>query len=161
MATRNRHPSRVFQPATYIGLSRELSRIWQLEDRIVGSKLGLTPTQVHALADLWQHPALPMSELAEHLQITRSTATRIVDVLVKKGLVARTVSREDRRRQEVELTNKGEEQYLDLESHLRSIAQRVIRDTGPEASRLMESLASLLEVEREIAKRESSSNPPS
>jgi DNA-binding MarR family transcriptional regulator len=55
--------------------------------------------------------------LAEHLQIQHHSAVELVDRLVKKGLIARTRSAEDRREVLVKLTPRGEQVVSELTSH--------------------------------------------
>lgn len=50
----------------------------------------------------------PMHELGELLLVSRANVTGLVDCLKRKGLVARVVSRDDRRVRLVRLTKKGE-----------------------------------------------------
>src|SRR2546425_9955051 len=59
--------------------------------------LGLTMTQLRVLFILRGEDGLPAGSLAEYLEITPSTVTRIMDRLVSNGLVRREVDDDDRR----------------------------------------------------------------
>jgi len=60
-------------------------------------ELGLTMTQLRVLFILRGEDGASARALAERLNVTPSTLTRIVDRLVGQGLVRRTVDEEDRR----------------------------------------------------------------
>jgi DNA-binding MarR family transcriptional regulator len=60
-------------------------------------KAGVSMTHVHVLWLLEHHGALPMSRLAELLDVSLSNATGIVDRMEERGLVERIRVPEDRR----------------------------------------------------------------
>ncbi len=68
--------------------------------------------------------------LAERLQIQHHSAVELVDRLVKKGLITRTRSAEDRREVLVKLTPRGEQVLSELTAHtsaeLRSAAPALV-----------------------------------
>ncbi|MGQ9455240.1 MAG: MarR family winged helix-turn-helix transcriptional regulator [Armatimonadota bacterium] len=63
--------------------------------------------QFRALGVISHHPGISLSFLAQHLGLTTASASRLVDGLVRAGLVNRTDSSEDRRKLVLELTDKG------------------------------------------------------
>lgn len=63
--------------------------------------------QFRALGIISHHPGISLSFLAQHLGLTNASASRLVDGLVRAGLVNRTDSSEDRRKLVLELTEKG------------------------------------------------------
>jgi DNA-binding MarR family transcriptional regulator len=67
---------------------------------------GLSMPQFITLRAL-RHGPLPAGELAQRFGVSRPTITRMVDGLVKKGLVERHVGREDRRVALTSLTAQG------------------------------------------------------
>ena len=71
------------------------------ELRCVGSqrlvKLGISMTHLHVLTMLRHHGALPMSRVAELLDVSLSNATGIVDRLEDRGYVERVRVKDDRR----------------------------------------------------------------
>ena len=70
----------------------------------------VTPAQTHVLLYLQCHGGqAPQCELTEHLKVKPSTANGILDRMVEKGLVERTVHGEDARRRQIILTEKGKE----------------------------------------------------
>jgi DNA-binding MarR family transcriptional regulator len=93
--------------------------------------------------------------LAERLQIQHHSAVELVDRLVRKGLIARTRSSEDRREVIVNLTPRGEQILRELTLHtsaeLRSAAPALVailrklavRPRGSGSRRRVESAASV------------------
>lgn len=65
---------------------------------------GLTPSQRSVLETLNRHGDMTMSELADHEQITRPSATGIVRRLAEKGLLVRAPAETDGRSRVVGLT---------------------------------------------------------
>ena len=109
-------------------LTKDLMRKYQMRDRNEISCCGVTVSQCYALDALGEHGEITMAELARNLFLDKSTATRVIDPLVQRGLVARRLSVQDRREILVSLTAEGEKlrkQTLDelLESQLRILEQ--------------------------------------
>ena len=77
----------------------------RLDERLAA--YDLTAGQWAVLARLWNENGLPLSEIGEKLFFDRPTMTGIVDRLVKKKLVRKVRSREDRRKIGVFLTEEG------------------------------------------------------
>lgn len=68
---------------------------------------GLPPTQMQSLLLLSVTPNLTMTQLAQRLYISRQQLTQVVEELVRKGLVEREKSAENRRVVLVRLSEKG------------------------------------------------------
>ncbi len=68
---------------------------------------GVTTTQAYTIEMLARNGKLPMKELSRKLGVAVSTMTRIIDVMVRNGLVKRKINPKDRRSVLVELTTKG------------------------------------------------------
>lgn len=68
----------------------------------------LTPVQYAALARIAAAPGLDQATLAGLIAYDRTTIGGVVDRLVEKGLVAREISRRDRRARELRVTRKGD-----------------------------------------------------
>ncbi|MBB4614184.1 MarR family winged helix-turn-helix transcriptional regulator [Novosphingobium taihuense] len=69
---------------------------------------GITTTQYSVLHALRAHPRVDQTALCELIGIDRSTATVVLRLLEKNGLVLRTQDTEDRRRNQLCLTPEGE-----------------------------------------------------
>ena len=89
---------------------------------------GLTPQQHQALLAIKGFPGrdyTSVSELAERLQLKHHSAVGLVDRLVRRQLLRRAPSREDRRRVELRLTARGEALIERLSAvHLAELRQR-------------------------------------
>lgn len=70
----------------------------------VEAMLNFSPPEFRSLMWLGRHGVAVMSDFAQGIQVPLSTATRIVNRMVKKGLVVRRRSDEDRRIVEVDLS---------------------------------------------------------
>jgi DNA-binding MarR family transcriptional regulator len=73
------------------------------------SRIDLYPGQEFLLVSLWPQDGLTHTEVAEHLCVQPATISRMLDRLVKTGLVQRRTDAEDQRVSRVYLTEKGRE----------------------------------------------------
>lgn len=95
-------------------------------DRICLSQYGVTASQGYALMFLPQEGNLSMNDLSEVMGIANSTMTRVIDPLVKKGLVQRAPDDEDRRIVRVSLTAAGQGLRLTLEKAAQGFFQQAL-----------------------------------
>ncbi len=105
---------------------------------------GVTRAQGHALLTI-QHMARPsMSMLAGEMGLAPSTVTRLVDPLVRRGLVSREPSPDDRRVISLELTTQGKRILRKLEQNF-SIAYGRVAAAIPRAEqgRMLEAIRTL------------------
>jgi DNA-binding MarR family transcriptional regulator len=79
------------------------------------------------LTGIGRFAPLSPSELADHTSVRRYRISRIIDTLVKKGLVARQPSSDDRRRMTLTLTPQGLKVYKKLEILAREIEVEVLK----------------------------------
>ncbi|KIL34162.1 hypothetical protein SD71_21035 [Cohnella kolymensis] len=94
---------------------REVNQAYyQAIQQITGSN-GITPIQFFTLRMLSEHPNIGLNELAERIRSTSSTASGIIDRMVKAGWVSRNIPDTDRRSVELKLTGKGEEMCRRIE----------------------------------------------
>lgn len=70
---------------------------------------GVTLPQCHALLALEEQEGISLNELAGSLRLDNSTASRIIDGLVKLGLVERIIPPGNRRSVSLNLTRQGRE----------------------------------------------------
>ncbi len=68
---------------------------------------GVTLVQCHTILAIRDHGPLSMTELADHMELDKSTVSRTVDGLVKDGLVDRAVKPDNRRAVNLDMTPKG------------------------------------------------------
>ncbi|NQX61687.1 MarR family winged helix-turn-helix transcriptional regulator [Paenibacillus qinlingensis] len=70
--------------------------------------LNITPIQSFVLRKLSEKPGITLSELAEYIQLGKSTTSGIIDRMVRDQLVSREQSSTDRRSVILKLLDKGE-----------------------------------------------------
>ena len=76
--------------------------------------LGLTGSQFDVIATLGDTGGMTCKELSEKTLVTKGTLTGVLDRLVKKGLIERVPSREDRRSTTIRLTPKGNARFREV-----------------------------------------------
>lgn len=107
--------------------------------------LGLTITQIRLLFLLRRLKSPPARLLAQEMDVSPSTLTRIVDRLERQGLVRRTTDRRDRRQVRHSLTRRGEEVVARLEQTGRAhLAQLLSHLSDEELAQVMRALHLLL-----------------
>lgn len=94
-------------------------------EELIKLKLSLSVFELLALMLSDKYQTVSMSSLAQGMSVPMSTATGIVDRLVKKGLLERGRSEEDRRIVTVFLAESGREMIEDLKGHLYFLLDRV------------------------------------
>ncbi len=75
----------------------ELIRVVQFRDRDRACCYGLSPSQCYALKGVVDAERLTVNDLAAQLYLDKSTASRIANALIDKGLLAKSRDREDGR----------------------------------------------------------------
>ena len=92
-------------------------------------KVGLSMAQLNILYTLKRCGEMPMSRLAEMLNVSLSNATGLIDRIEERGLVERTRVPEDRRIVLIRVTKAGEQLLRDLDilsdDLLRSVLGRL------------------------------------
>lgn len=73
------------------------------------NELGVTVVQLRFLKTISDFPDISLLDLAEKMEMSKSTASSVVERLVKAGLVKREKSEKDRRAVVLQLTVLGEE----------------------------------------------------
>ncbi len=68
---------------------------------------GLSVPQFRVLIFLGRHPGVTLSEVTNHIGLTRPTLSKMVDVLVRHGWVSRETAATDRRCLQLQLTEEG------------------------------------------------------
>ena len=111
----------------------------------------LTLAQYQLLEALQTAERLPVSELAASAGVAPPTATRMLDALVREGVVARTPCEDDRRVVRVGLTEGGRDAVATAGRRVAERRARVRDQLSPEeqaqAAALLRRLAAVLEDE--------------
>ena len=121
---------------------RAMARQWCQQD--------LSMSYVHALALLQAKGSLPMSRLAEHMNVSLPNATGIVGRMEERGLVERTHDQRDRRVVMVRLTDAGAAAMEEADDARRRRLSRIVGELTPEQrTRCLQTLREM----REAAER--------
>lgn len=86
---------------------RRIVRAIRLSSRDTERRVGVSAAQLFVLSRLHSGRAMSLNELAQLTLTHQSSASVVVRKLVERGLVQRTTSKTDRRRQELSLTAAG------------------------------------------------------
>lgn len=100
---------------------------------------GILPQQHQALLAIKGFPGrdyVTIGELAERLHVRHHSAVGLVDRLVRRQLLRRTPSKEDRRRVHVQLTAKGEA----LVARLSAVHLEELRQIRPQLRQLLDAM---------------------
>jgi DNA-binding MarR family transcriptional regulator len=82
-----------------------MAREMRLRREDIIGMLDISPPELRSLMWLYQNGRVVMSDFADGIDVPLSTATRIVNRLVKKGLAVRYRSELDRRTVEIDLSD--------------------------------------------------------
>lgn len=96
-----------------------------LPEDLIKIELSVSRFELVALMQAGKFQSVTMTNLAQGISVPMSTATGIVDRLVKKGLLKRGKSEEDRRVVTVSLTENGRVLVADLKEHFHNLFERV------------------------------------
>ena len=113
---------------TCANLRKTMRAVTQTYDAAL-QPVGLTATQFTILATLARQGAAPISRLAEALVTDRTTLTRNLRPLLRKGLV-RIAAEDDQRVRRVGLTEAGESALETARPHWEAIQARIPRQLG-------------------------------
>lgn len=90
-----------------VNLIIELKQSCRDTEKSITDKMGITGAEYHCLKIIPVAASLGCSELAESMNLSPSRASRIIDGMVDKKLLERKIAEDDRRRNELNLTEKG------------------------------------------------------
>lgn len=86
----------------------------------------ITPVQFAAMDALRGNPGLDQAGVAALIAYDRATIGGVIDRLEAKGLVERTVSKQDRRAHEVRMTDAGTKLYDALLPEVRAVQDDIL-----------------------------------
>jgi MarR family transcriptional regulator, organic hydroperoxide resistance regulator len=127
------------------------------ELRCIGSQRllqrSVSPGHLHLLSMLERHGGMPMSRIAELLDVSLSATTGIVDRLEERGLVDRARLADDRRVVFVQVTKQGRRMLEDVEVLRSEMIRSILARLTPERlNALAETLGDLRRAVDEAAK---------
>ncbi len=88
---------------------RKLERELDSQLKVGMNCCGVSLVQCHTLLELASQKKTSLKELAEALELDKSTVSRSIDLMVKQGLVKREIDDNNRRFVQLSLTRKGKE----------------------------------------------------
>lgn len=131
------------------GALSELMRVQQFRDRDCICCYDVSVTQCHALRLLGRHPH-SINDLAAGLYLDKSTTSRVVDALERKGYARKGCDPEDRRAVLVLLTGKGRRLVERIDQELLERHARVLDGVPSDVRRAaLDLVVNLLEASRE------------
>ncbi|KHK66733.1 MULTISPECIES: MarR family winged helix-turn-helix transcriptional regulator [Pseudomonas] len=111
----------------------QLVRVYQFRDRDRICCYDVSVTQCYAVETLVKKGALRLQVLAEEMFLDKSTASRVVDTLERKGYVSRVEDDEDRRAVRIQATDAGRELYEKIRADLIAEERGMIENLSAEA----------------------------
>jgi MarR family transcriptional regulator, 2-MHQ and catechol-resistance regulon repressor len=122
----------------------ELVRAYQSLDRDRICCHDISISQCYALEAVARRGGLTLNELAAHLYLDKSTASRVVDALERKGYVERSPNPRDGRSLLLVATGKGKDLYRTIRGGLLAEEQALLSGFDPEVRQSMTKLIARL-----------------
>jgi len=113
----------------------DLVRLYQFRDRNVICCNDVSVTQCYALQALARGGTMTQGTLARELFLDKSTTSRVVETLGRKGYVARRLHPDDARVVHVRLTQKGRALQHRIEERLVDEDRRLMAGLAPDVRR--------------------------
>lgn len=110
----------------------DLVRVYQFRDRDKICCYDVSVTQCYALEVLAEKGPMRSLTLAEHLRLDKSTVTRVVDALERKGYVERKREADDSRALALAITSPGRALYQKINGELIAQQAELLADLDPE-----------------------------
>ena len=115
----------------------ELVRVYQFRDRDRICCYDISVTQCYALEAVVLDGPLTLNELASRLYLDKSTASRVVDALEKKGYVTRQPNAEDRRALDLAATAEGRDLFTRIDADILAGERTLLAEFPGEVRRSM------------------------
>ena len=109
----------------------DLVRVYQFRDRDRICCYDISVTQCYALEAIAEKGPLSLNDLAAVLYLDKSTASRVVATLERKGYVERKSDPDDRRAIRIIITREGRALYRRIEGELLDQEKHLIADFDP------------------------------
>lgn len=126
-------------------LARTVSRIWEEAYR----QFNLSPPHAFLLRLVLAEPGLLPRELAERLQLSRSTVTRFLDSLEQRGLLLRKPAANDGRELQVYPTRKAQAMHQALDDTGKKLTTKVAGIVGGDETR--KTVAKLRKIQQQLS----------
>lgn len=110
----------------------DLVRVYQFRDRDRVCCHDVSVTQCYALETLVEHGPMRLSALAERLFLDKSTTSRVVNTLVRKGYVEQRADATDGRAMLLVATRRGDRLCTRISTDLVEQQRQLLGDLAPE-----------------------------
>jgi MarR family transcriptional regulator, 2-MHQ and catechol-resistance regulon repressor len=114
------------------GAVADLVRVYQFRDRDRICCHDVSVTQCYALETLVQHGPMRLSALAERLFLDKSTTSRVVQALVRKGYAEQRSDAQDGRATTLSATRQGQRLCWRITDDLVEQQKQLLQDLDPE-----------------------------
>lgn len=121
-----------------IGLVRAMRDCCQRQEGEMCHKLALTASQFACLLALPETGDLTVHQVAKAMGLSPSRASRIIDSLVRQGLLERQTTASDRRQQHLTLTLAGRSKWHTAQMLLVECEQKLLSQLTAQGSRDLE-----------------------
>lgn len=108
----------------------------------------LTPEEADTLMIIRHFDGLPQSKLAQILGKDKAAVTRLMNVLVKSGLVGRVQDQQDRRVVRAHITEEGKQAFVHVWPELMKLSEQALK--GISADELAQLGASLKKINENL-----------
>ena len=142
-----RKSSLIFPPTDALNAYLAIQRTYNAVNRNVSKKLAhwkLSVPKYGVILQLYDHGALPLSELSKLIFCGNSNLTALVDRMERDGLVQRVNNENDRRVKEIRLTEKGRELAPKVIAEYRPFLHQMMNCLSPEEQRVLTDLLTQL-----------------
>jgi DNA-binding MarR family transcriptional regulator len=126
------------------GAMSDLIRVYQFRDRDRICCHDISVSQCYALEAVVRQGGMTLNDLAAHLYLDKSTASRVVDSLERKEYVTRAPHPSDRRAVLLEPTPAGRDLYRRIEDDILAEEKTLLAGFDPEIRRAMTHLIARL-----------------
>jgi DNA-binding MarR family transcriptional regulator len=115
----------------------DLLRVYQFRDRDRICCFDISVSQCYALEGLVRRGAMTLNDLAAYLYLDKSTTSRVVDAVERKGYVARSPHPKDGRAVLLEATPAGRELEGTIRESILAEERQLLADFTPEVRQSM------------------------
>jgi DNA-binding MarR family transcriptional regulator len=104
--------------------------LWRAAEPALAEQ-GLGAADYRAMAVIARLPGVAVMDLAGHLGVAKQSATRTLDLLEERGLIARRICASDKRRRLLDLTPAGASAFASATEAMRVRIAQAYRAVGP------------------------------
>jgi DNA-binding MarR family transcriptional regulator len=93
---------------------------------------GLSVPQFRAMGIIYRHGGISLSRIADHMGLTLPTVSKMMDTLVRRELVMRETSPDDRRCLTLKLTEQGKSEFDAADKHAQEQLAETLKSLSPQ-----------------------------